>query len=118
MSYANSEIKSQPAIQQVERAFVAKLHKQDVLFIKSEGNSPVAYRLPSGFLEKLKASAKRGGLFPLGKTLITPGAMEALQDSEHSASEFLSRHQQGDRGDVDAFDWKENDNSINGRFRI
>lgn len=108
MSYANSEIKSQSAVQLVEKAFVAKLRKQDVLFIKSEGNNPIAYRLPSGFLEKLKASTKPSGLFPLGKTLLTRGAMEALQDAEQSASEFLSRHQQGDWGEVDEFDWNEN----------
>ncbi|MDQ3221517.1 MAG: hypothetical protein M3Q26_12370 [Acidobacteriota bacterium] len=118
MSYANSEMKSQSAIQQVEKAFVAKLHKQDILFIKSEGNTPIAYRLPNNFLEKLKASTKPSGLFPLGKTLLTRGAMEALQGAEQSASEFLSRHQQGDWGEVDDFDWSENDSSINGRFRI
>ena len=118
MSHSISEIKSQSAIQQVEKVFIAKLQNRDVMFIKSEGNAPVAYRLPSGFLEKLKASTKPSGLFPLGKTLITRGAMEALQDAEQSASEFLSEHQQGNWGEVDEFDWKENDSSVNSRCRI
>ena len=118
MSHSISEIKFVSAVQQVEKAFVAKLHNRDVLFIKSEGNAPVAYRLPSGFLDKLKASTKPSGLFPLGKTLMTPGAIEALEESGQSASEFLSRHHQGDWGDVDDVDWRENDLSIHSRCRI
>ena len=118
MSHSISEIKSQSAIQQVEKAFITRLHNRDVLFLKSEGNAPVAYRLPSGFLEKLKASTKPSVLFPLGKTWMTPGAIEALENSGQSASEFLSRHHQGDWGEVDDFDWRENDSSVNSRCRI
>jgi hypothetical protein len=117
MNFAISEIKSQ-SIQQVEKAFIAKSPKQDVLFIKSEGKDPIAYQLPTGFLERLKASAKSNGLFPLGKTLLTGGAIEALEDAGQSANEFLSRHQQGDWGDVDEWDWGQNDSSARSDCRI
>jgi hypothetical protein len=118
MNFAVSEIKSQSAIQFVEKAFVAKFEKRDVLFIKSEGNAPVAYQLPVGFLEKLKASSEPSGLFPLGRTVITQGALEALEESGQSASEFLKEHQQGNWGEVGEFDWKENDSSVRSGCRI
>jgi hypothetical protein len=113
-----SEIKSHAIVRDVEHAFVANLDGQDVLFVKAEGNLPVAYGLPSGFLEKLKASTKPSGLFPLGQALLTPGATEALEAAGQPASEFLSRHEQGDWGEVDDFDQKENGLSIYSRCRI
>ena len=33
--------------------------------------------------------------FPLGRTFITRGALDALAESQQSASEFLVRHQRG-----------------------
>lgn len=57
-------------------------------------------------------------LFPLGRTLATPGALEALERSGQDAGEFLSRHQQGDWGDLSADDKRENDYSVDKRLRI
>ncbi len=47
-------------------------------------------------------------LFDLGKTVATPGALEALQRSGQSPAVFLQRHNNGDWGDVDGHDQKEN----------
>jgi hypothetical protein len=118
MTYAVSEIKTQEAIQNVEKAFVANLHGHDILFIKTVGNNPIAYRLPENFLDRLEASKKPKGLFPLGKTYLTPGAIEALQKAEQSANEFLAMHQSGNWGIVDELDWHENDCSVSQSFRI
>ncbi|MBY0522809.1 MAG: hypothetical protein K2R98_05405 [Gemmataceae bacterium] len=43
-------------------------------------------------------------LFKLGQLLVTPGALEALQASRQSPWVFLTRHIQGDYGDLDAED--------------
>jgi hypothetical protein len=37
--------------------------------------------------------------FSLGQVLATPGALEALEQSDQSPSEFLSRHASGDWGE-------------------
>ena len=34
--------------------------------------------------------------FPLGQTVITPGALEAIEAAEQDPSEFLIRHMTGD----------------------
>jgi len=47
-------------------------------------------------------------LFPLGQTVATPGALEALARTGTSPSVLLDRHQSGDWGDVDAEDWEAN----------
>ena len=39
-------------------------------------------------------------LFPLGHTLATPGALEALEEAHMSPLVLLSRHSQGDWGDL------------------
>lgn len=56
--------------------------------------------------------------FPLGQMLATPGALEALEESGQSAADFLGRHVNGDWGDVDAEDAKENELSVAQGFRI
>ncbi len=43
-------------------------------------------------------------LFPLGRTLITPGALSALERVSRSPAEFISRHLFGDFGDLCAED--------------
>ena len=55
-----------------------------------------------------KTSAK----FPLGQTVATPGALEALQEAGQSPAEFLSRHVQADWGEVCAEDGKLNDDAL------
>jgi hypothetical protein len=110
--------KSQGSIRNVEHAFVVKLRNRDVLFVQAEGLSPMALKLPNGFLAKLKAEIGRKELFPLGKTFITPGAAEALDCSGETAEDFLARHRTGDWGLVGKDDWNENDISVSLDLKI
>ena len=57
-------------------------------------------------------------LFPLGQTVATPGALEALEEAGQSAIEFLMRHQSGDWGIVPEEDKAENDYSVSRQLRI
>lgn len=50
--------------------------------------------------------------FPLGQCVATPGALEALQESGQDPGEFLSRHVQGDWGEVCDDDKLANDQSL------
>ncbi len=56
--------------------------------------------------------------FQLGQVVATPGALEALEDARQLPGEFLSKHVAGDWGDVEADDRRENEESIEGGFRI
>ncbi len=56
--------------------------------------------------------------FELGSIYITPGAIDALVESNQHAQEFLERHQRGDWGEVDEHDQHENELSIKHGFRI
>jgi hypothetical protein len=56
--------------------------------------------------------------FLLGQIVATPGALAALQQAGQDATEFLSRHQHGDWGELDDEDKKENDYSVLNHFRI
>ncbi len=57
-------------------------------------------------------------LFRLGQVVATPGALEALEESAQSASEFLGRHVSGDWGELSKEDCKENELSLKEGFRI
>ena len=57
-------------------------------------------------------------LFPLGQTVSTPGALEALKEEGSNGLEFLSRHVSGDWGDLCDDDRRENDLSVMEGFRI
>ena len=50
--------------------------------------------------------------FHLGQLLATPGALAALQASRQSPAEFISRHAQGDWGQVCAEDGQLNDAAL------
>ena len=56
--------------------------------------------------------------FPLGQILATPGAIEALQQSDQLPGEFLARHVAGDWGEVCAADKALNDESLIDGSRI
>lgn len=56
--------------------------------------------------------------FPLGQTLATPGALEALEQSGQASIEFLTRHQSGDWGDVCSDDAAANDQALKDGDRI
>jgi len=56
--------------------------------------------------------------FSLGQILATPGALEALQESGQTPLFFLTRHVQGDWGEVCAEDGQLNDQSLVDGTRI
>jgi hypothetical protein len=51
-------------------------------------------------------------LFPLGRIVATPGALEALAASGDSAHRFFSRHARGDWGEVCAKDRQANERAL------
>ena len=57
-------------------------------------------------------------LFSLGKTFLTIGAKEALEETNQLPIEFLTKHQSGDWGIVCDEDRKENELSVKNEFRI
>lgn len=61
---------------------------------------------------------RRKILFPLGRLVATPGALDAMNDAGQSPSMFLSRHQSGDWGEVSKEDAQENELSVEQGFRI
>jgi hypothetical protein len=56
--------------------------------------------------------------FNLGRTLITPGAIEALNHAEVTALPYLARHAAGDWGDLSEEDKTENELSLVEGFRL
>lgn len=50
--------------------------------------------------------------FPLGRTVATPAALEAIADSGQEPAFFLDKHVQGDWGDVDSEDRQANENAL------
>ena len=56
--------------------------------------------------------------FALGQTVITPGALEALETAGQTAIEFLRRHLAGDWGELSEDDVKENELSLEQGFRL
>jgi hypothetical protein len=56
--------------------------------------------------------------FPLGRLFLTPGAIEALEESGQQPFEFLHRHQSGDWGDLGKEDKRENEFSVTRALRI
>ncbi|HYW38269.1 MAG TPA: hypothetical protein VE957_09165 [Terriglobales bacterium] len=57
-------------------------------------------------------------LFPLGQVVATPGALAALEKSGQEPHEFLSRHVQGEWGDLCEEDRKGNQLSLERGFRL
>jgi hypothetical protein len=56
--------------------------------------------------------------FPLGQIVATPAALEVLQESGQAPDYFLARHASADWGQVDAEDWKLNDEALKDGSRI
>lgn len=56
--------------------------------------------------------------FPLGRVVATPGALEALEKAGQQPQEFLDRHAQGDWGELDSHDIRENEISLRSGFRL
>ncbi|MDP9374884.1 MAG: hypothetical protein M3Q65_21030 [Chloroflexota bacterium] len=57
-------------------------------------------------------------LFPLGRVVATPGALDALAGAGRTPTEFLARHAAGDWGDVGREDAAENVLSLARGFRL
>jgi hypothetical protein len=64
------------------------------------------------------SQASTAPLIPLGLTVATPGALEALGEAEQEAAEFLYWHQHGDWGDLCEEDRQENEFSVDKYLRI
>ncbi len=56
--------------------------------------------------------------FPLGRTVATPGAIEALVRAGETPLPYLARHVAGDWGDVDQDDKAENESALKDGLRI
>ncbi len=56
--------------------------------------------------------------FEPGQVVATPGALEALSQSGQCVSFFLQKHLGGDWGEVDAEDWKLNDQALQDGSRL
>ena len=57
-------------------------------------------------------------LFPLGRIVATPGALQALEAAGQQPAQFLDRHVSGDWGELDEEDKRENEFSVREGFRI
>lgn len=57
-------------------------------------------------------------LFSLGQVVSTPGALQALENAGHTASEFLVRHALGDWGNLCDEDKQANDEAVADDLRI
>jgi hypothetical protein len=57
-------------------------------------------------------------LFTLGHVVATPGALAAIEKSGQQPGDFLTRHVNGEWGEVDAHDIKENELSLWHGFRL
>jgi hypothetical protein len=56
--------------------------------------------------------------FSLGRTVATPGALEALYEAGQSPSEFITRHLQLEQGELSDDDHRENLFSVDKHLRI
>lgn len=66
--------------------------------------------------EQKEAQGPQGPRFELGQVVSTPGALEAITREEILTA--LSRHSQGDWGEVGPDDWQENETSLREGFRL
>jgi hypothetical protein len=55
---------------------------------------------------------------PLGRVVATPGALRTLDEAGVSPASLLTRHINGDWGELDEHDRKENEFSLKNGFRI
>ena len=57
-------------------------------------------------------------LFSMGQIVATPGALALLERHGIQASTLLSRHAEGDWGEIDAEDCRSNEDAVNNGSRI
>jgi hypothetical protein len=58
------------------------------------------------------------GLFPLGQTVMTPGAMDVLAKTEQHPGDFFSRHLAGDWGELCEEDKQANQDALEQNLRL
>jgi len=58
------------------------------------------------------------GAFPVGRVVATPGALKLLEESGEDPRLLLARHRCGDWGDLDNYDYKENELALKHGWRI
>ncbi len=71
-----------------------------------------------GITMKEFENTPNSGRFPLGRVLATPGAIEVLEASSINGVDLLSRHHQGDWGEMSEQDKQENEFSVDKELRI
>ena len=54
--------------------------------------------------------------FPIGRLVITPGAWDGL--TQDDVIRGLVRHMAGDWGELDEFDWEQNERALEDRLRL
>lgn len=57
-------------------------------------------------------------LFPLGRIVATPGALEALAQAGQSAHEFLTKCAHGEWGELSDEDWRANNFAVTRPLRL
>ena len=57
-------------------------------------------------------------LFPMGRIVATPGALEALAEAGKEPAELLDRHGAGFWGDLGEEDWKANEEALRRGWRL
>ena len=58
------------------------------------------------------------GHLPLGKLVATPGALKLLSEAGEDAFAYLARHVTGDRGELCAFDRRQNERALREGARV
>jgi len=85
-------------------------------YVLKEGHAlpPAATRSVGGGgkLREVKARLVMPPKFQLGQVVATPGALQALEESGQTPEFFLDQHVQGNWGQVDASDWRLNDQAL------
>jgi hypothetical protein len=69
-------------------------------------------------LETAEECQMKEMLFALGQIVMTPGALQLMEDIKAAPVHYIRRHVTGDWGDLDESDKKENDLSVKAGFRI
>ena len=58
------------------------------------------------------------GPLPLGRVVVTPGALRVLAEAGEDPLQYLTRHTSGDWGVLDAQDRRENERSLKHGWRL